>query len=121
MSAEKNGQYHFDTLQVHAGQAPAPGTNARAVPIYQTSSYTFEDADHGARLFALEEFGNIYTRIQNPTTEVLEAQLAALEGGLAGLATASGQSAHTRGPRKPGRAICEGSQSRTSLEATARA
>lgn len=93
MSADKKNSYHFDTLQVHAGQEPAPGTNARAVPIYQTSSYTFEDADHGARLFALEEFGNIYTRIMNPTTAVLEERLAALEGGAAGLATASGQSA----------------------------
>ena len=61
----------FETLQVHAGQEPAPGTNARAVPIYQTTSYTFDDSDHGARLFALEEFGNIYTRIMNPTTEFL--------------------------------------------------
>jgi len=93
MSAAEETSYRFETLQVHAGQEPAPGTNARAVPIYQTTSYTFQDADHGARLFALEEFGNIYTRIMNPTTQVLEDRLAALEGGLAGLATASGQSA----------------------------
>ncbi len=93
MSAEKRRTYHFETLQVHAGQEPAPGTNARAVPIYQTSSYTFDDADHGARLFALEESGNIYTRIMNPTTGVLEERIAALEGGVAALATASGQSA----------------------------
>lgn len=93
MSTNTPRDYHFDTLQVHAGQEPAPGTNARAVPIYQTTSYTFEDADHGARLFALEEFGNIYTRIQNPTTAVLEERLAALEGGVAALATSSGQSA----------------------------
>ncbi len=93
MSTENHKAYHFDTLQVHAGQDPAPGTNARAVPIYQTSSYTFQDADHGARLFALEEFGNIYTRIMNPTTSVLEERLAALEGGVAALATSSGQSA----------------------------
>lgn len=93
MSHDNKKAYHFDTLQVHAGQDPAPGTNARAVPIYQTSSYTFEDADHGARLFALEEFGNIYTRIMNPTTSVLEERLAALEGGVAALATSSGQSA----------------------------
>ena len=93
MSTENQTTYHFDTLQVHAGQDPAPGTNARAVPIYQTSSYTFQDADHGARLFALEEFGNIYTRIMNPTTSVLEERLAALEGGVAALATSSGQSA----------------------------
>src|SRR5574341_1948880 len=83
----------FETLQVHAGQDPAPGTNARAVPIYQTTSYTFDSADHGARLFALQEFGNIYTRIMNPTTDVLEKRIAALEGGVAALATSSGQAA----------------------------
>ncbi|MEO8504234.1 MAG: PLP-dependent transferase, partial [Acidobacteriota bacterium] len=71
--------YRFETLQVHAGQEPAPGTNARAVPIYQTTSYTFDDAAHGARLFALQEFGNIYTRIMNPTTDVFEKRIAALE------------------------------------------
>jgi O-acetylhomoserine (thiol)-lyase len=85
--------YRFETLQVHAGQAPAPGTNARAVPIYQTTSYTFNDADHGARLFALKEFGNIYTRIMNPTTDVFEQRVAALEGGVAAVATSSGQAA----------------------------
>ena len=85
--------YRFETLQVHAGQEPAPGTNARAVPIYQTSSYVFNDADHGARLFALQEFGNIYTRIMNPTTDVFEKRIAALEGGVAALATSSGQAA----------------------------
>ncbi len=85
--------YRFETLQVHAGQEPAPGTNARAVPIYQTTSYTFDDAAHGARLFALEEFGNIYTRIMNPTTDVFEKRIAALEGGVAAVATASGQAA----------------------------
>jgi O-acetylhomoserine (thiol)-lyase len=83
----------FETLQVHAGQDPAPGTNARAVPIYQTTSYTFDSAEHGARLFALQEFGNIYTRIMNPTTDVFEKRIAALEGGAAALATASGQAA----------------------------
>jgi O-acetylhomoserine (thiol)-lyase len=83
----------FETLQVHAGQEPAPGTNARAVPIYQTTSYTFDSAEHGARLFALQEFGNIYTRIMNPTTDVFEKRVAALEGGAAALATASGQAA----------------------------
>ena len=62
----------FETLQLHAGQEPAPGTNARAVPIYQTTSYTFDDADHAASLFALEKFGNIYTRIMNPTNDVFE-------------------------------------------------
>ncbi|MDZ8092690.1 MAG: O-acetylhomoserine aminocarboxypropyltransferase/cysteine synthase [Nostoc sp. DedQUE05] len=86
-------QYRFETLQVHAGQEPAPGTNARAVPIYQTTSYVFDDTDHGARLFALQEFGNIYTRIMNPTTDVFEKRIAALEGGVAALATASGQAA----------------------------
>ena len=85
--------YRFETLQVHAGQQPAPGTNARAVPIYQTTSYTFNDADHAARLFGLQEFGNIYTRIMNPTTDVFEQRVAALEGGLAAVATASGQAA----------------------------
>ena len=83
----------FETLQVHAGQEPAPGTNARAVPIYQTTSYTFDSAEHGANLFALKEFGNIYTRIMNPTTDVFEKRIAALEGGVAALATASGQAA----------------------------
>jgi O-acetylhomoserine (thiol)-lyase len=92
MSDAKAG-YRFETLQVHAGQEPAPGTNARAVPIYQTTSYTFDDADHGARLFALQQFGNIYTRIMNPTTDVFEKRIAALEGGAAALATASGQAA----------------------------
>ncbi|MDZ8227701.1 O-acetylhomoserine aminocarboxypropyltransferase/cysteine synthase [Nostoc sp. ChiVER01] len=86
-------KYRFETLQVHAGQEPAPGTNARAVPIYQTTSYVFDDADHGARLFALQEFGNIYTRIMNPTTDVFEKRIAALEGGVAALATASGLAA----------------------------
>ncbi|MEM6326768.1 MAG: O-acetylhomoserine aminocarboxypropyltransferase/cysteine synthase [Bacteroidota bacterium] len=85
---------HFDTLQLHAGQAPDTATNARAVPIYQTTSYTFDDADHAARLFGLQEFGNIYTRIMNPTTDVFEQRIAALEGGAAALAVASGQSAH---------------------------
>ena len=86
-------QYRYETLQVHAGQTPAPGTNARAVPIYQTTSYTFNDTDHGARLFALKEFGNIYTRLMNPTTDVFEQRVAALEGGVAAVATASGQAA----------------------------
>ena len=85
--------YRSETLQVHAGQEPAPGTNARAVPIYQTTSYTFDDSAHGARLFGLEEFGNIYTRIMNPTSDVFEQRIAALEGGVAALATASGQAA----------------------------
>src|ERR1700738_3678985 len=86
-------QLQFDTLAVHAGQSPDPATGSRAVPIYQTTSYLFQDADHAGRLFALKEFGNIYTRIMNPTTDVLEKRVAALEGGAAGLATASGQAA----------------------------
>ncbi len=83
----------FETLQLHAGQLPDPVTNSRAVPIYQTSSYVFNDVDHGANLFGLKEFGNIYTRLMNPTTDVFEKRIAALEGGVAALATASGQSA----------------------------
>jgi OAH/OAS sulfhydrylase len=83
----------FETLQIHAGQEPDSNTNARAVPIYQTTSYVFDSAEHGANLFALKEFGNIYTRIMNPTTDVFEKRVAALEGGVAALATASGQSA----------------------------
>ncbi|CAM3254261.1 O-acetylhomoserine aminocarboxypropyltransferase/cysteine synthase family protein [Rhodothermus bifroesti] len=83
----------FETLQVHAGQEPDPATQARAVPIYATTSYVFKDADHAARLFALQEFGNIYTRIMNPTTDVFERRVAALEGGVAALATSSGQAA----------------------------
>jgi len=86
-------KHRFETLQVHAGQSPAAGTHSRAVPIHQTTSFTFTDADHGARLFALQEFGNIYTRIMNPTTDVFEQRVAALEGGVAALATASGQAA----------------------------
>ncbi|MBO6212345.1 O-acetylhomoserine aminocarboxypropyltransferase/cysteine synthase [Algoriella sp.] len=91
MSTENN--LHFDTLQIHAGQVVDPTTGSRAVPIYQTSSYVFNDAEHGANLFALKEFGNIYTRIQNPTTDVFEKRIAALEGGVAALAVASGQAA----------------------------
>src|ERR1700739_338664 len=83
------------TQAVHAGQSPDPATGSRAVPIYQTTSYLFQDADHAGRLFALKEFGNIYTRIMNPTTDVFEKRVAALEGGAAGLATASGQAAET--------------------------
>src|SRR6204780_5076849 len=86
---------HLGTLSVHGGQVPDPATGARAVPIYQTTSYVFKDADHAARLFGLKEFGNIYTRIMNPTTDVLEQRVAALEGGAAALATASGQAAET--------------------------
>ena len=85
----------FETLALHAGYVPDPTTGSRAVPIYQTTSYQFRDADHAAALFALKEFGNIYTRIMNPTNDVLEKRLAALEGGVAGLAVASGQAAET--------------------------
>ena len=88
-------QQQLATKAVHAGQVPDPATGARAVPIYQTTSYLFQDADHAGRLFALKEFGNIYTRIMNPTTDVFEKRVAALEGGAAGLATASGQAAET--------------------------
>ena len=91
----EENQLHLATQAVHAGQSPDPTTGSRAVPIYQTTSYLFHDADHGARLFALEEFGNIYTRIMNPTTDVFEKRVAALEGGAAALATASGQAAET--------------------------
>src|SRR5215467_10487422 len=92
MSDEKP-LYHFDTLAIHGGQEKDPTTKARAVPIYQTTSYVFDAADHAARLFALQEFGNIYTRIQNPTTDVFEKRIAALEGGVAALAVGSGQAA----------------------------
>ena len=83
----------FETRALHAGQSVDPTTGSRAVPIYQTTSYAFKDTEHAARLFALQEAGNIYTRMMNPTTDVLEQRLAALEGGLGALATASGQSA----------------------------
>ena len=85
--------YKFETLQLHAGQTIDETTRSRAVPIYQTTSYTFKDATHGANLFALKEFGNIYTRIMNPTTDVFEQRVAALEGGVAAVATSSGQAA----------------------------
>ncbi|MEL6658853.1 MAG: O-acetylhomoserine aminocarboxypropyltransferase/cysteine synthase [Bacteroidota bacterium] len=84
----------FETLQLHAGQEEVEGTTrSRAVPIYQTTSYTFKDSEHGAKLFALQEFGNIYTRIMNPTTDVFEKRIAALEGGVAAVAVGSGQAA----------------------------
>jgi len=89
----KARHYRFETLQLHAGQSPDPTTKARAVPIYQTTSFNFNDAGHAAALFGLQEFGNIYTRIMNPTTAVFEERIAALEGGVAALATASGQAA----------------------------
>jgi O-acetylhomoserine (thiol)-lyase len=89
----KPRSYKFETLQLHAGQAPDSATNSRAVPIYQTSSYTFDNTEHAATLFALKDFGNIYTRIMNPTTDVFEKRVAALEGGVAAVATSSGQAA----------------------------
>jgi len=84
---------HFETLQLHAGQQTDPTTHARAVPIYQTTSFTFDNAEHAASLFGLQQFGNIYTRIMNPTTAVFEERIAALEGGVAALAVSSGQAA----------------------------
>jgi len=87
--------YRPETLALHAGYSPDPVTGSRAVPIYQTTSYAFKDASHAANLFALKEFGNIYTRIMNPTADVFEKRIAALEGGVAALAVASGQAAET--------------------------
>ncbi|MFN8676247.1 MAG: O-acetylhomoserine aminocarboxypropyltransferase/cysteine synthase family protein [Thermomicrobiales bacterium] len=95
MSAAALSNPGFETLALHAGQEADAATNARAVPIYQTTSYVFNDTDHAANLFGLREFGNIYTRIMNPTTDVLEKRIAALEGGVMGLALASGQAAET--------------------------
>jgi O-acetylhomoserine (thiol)-lyase len=95
MSETPAPKQHLATIAVHGGQVPDPTTGSRAVPIYQTTSYVFNDADHAARLFGLQEFGNIYTRIMNPTTDVFEKRIAALEGGAAALATASGQAAET--------------------------
>ncbi|MGD0076805.1 MAG: PLP-dependent transferase, partial [Candidatus Binataceae bacterium] len=93
--ADTSPTYRLGTLALHAGQQADPVTNARAVPIYATSSYLFNDTEHAANLFALKEFGNIYTRLMNPTNDVLEKRLAALDGGAAGLAFASGQAAIT--------------------------
>jgi O-acetylhomoserine (thiol)-lyase len=90
---DKETKYHLETLAVHAGQEPDSTTLSRAVPVYQTTSYCFRDTEHAANLFALKEFGNIYTRLMNPTTDVLEKRLAALEGGVGGLGLSSGQSA----------------------------
>ena len=88
-----SNKHHFETLQLHAGQQIDPTTKSRAVPIYQTTSYGFNSSEHAANLFGLKEFGNIYTRIMNPTTDVFEQRMAALEGGVAALATGSGQAA----------------------------
>ncbi len=90
---DKEDNYHLETLALHAGQQPDSDTLSRAVPVYQTTSYCFKDTAHAANLFALKEFGNIYTRLMNPTNDVLEKRLAALEGGVGGLALSSGQSA----------------------------
>jgi O-acetylhomoserine (thiol)-lyase len=90
-----NDSWSFETKQIHVGQAPDTATNARALPIYQTTSYTFRDTEHAAALFGLAEFGNIYTRIMNPTQNAVEERLAALEGGVAALLLASGQAAET--------------------------
>lgn len=94
-SATPPKEWGFTTRQIHAGQQADPATTARAVPIYQTSSFVFNDADHAARLFALQEFGNIYTRIMNPTHDVFEQRIASLEGGVGALATGSGQAAES--------------------------
>jgi O-acetylhomoserine (thiol)-lyase len=88
-----NNNYRYETLQLHAGHTPDETTLSRAVPLYQTTSYVFKNSEHGANLFGLKEFGNIYTRLMNPTTDVFEQRLAALEGGVAAVATASGHSA----------------------------
>src|SRR5512135_327108 len=95
MEEEKMNEkkFNFDTLALHAGQSPDSATLSRAVPIYQTSSYVFKSTEHAANLFGLKEFGNIYTRLMNPTTDVFEKRIAALEGGVGGLATASGMAA----------------------------
>jgi len=92
-TSDKPRNYRFETLQLHAGQVVDPTTNSRAVPIYQTTSYNFNDAEHAASLFGLRAFGNIYTRLMNPTSDVFEKRIAALEGGAAALATSSGQAA----------------------------
>lgn len=93
MASDDGWTQKFETLQLHAGQEPDPATKSRAVPIYQTTSFTFDDSAHGARLFGLKQFGNIYSRIMNPTLDVLEKRIAALEGGLGSVAASSGQSA----------------------------
>ncbi len=89
----KNNKYHLDTICLHGGQKPDPVTGSRAVPVYQTTSYVFKDTEHAASLFALKEFGNIYTRIMNPTADVVEQRMAVLEGGVGALLVASGMAA----------------------------
>ncbi len=95
-TTESKRQYGFATRQLHAGQVPDPTTHSRAVPIYQTTSYTFDSTEHAANLFALKEFGNIYTRIMNPTSDVFEQRIASLEGGVGALAVASGHAAQAQ-------------------------
>src|SRR5512140_2163302 len=95
MSAVQDRKLGFATRQLHAGYEPDPTTGSRAVPLYQTTSYQFKSTEHAANLFALKELGNIYTRLMNPTTDVLEQRLADLEGGVGALAVASGQAAIT--------------------------
>src|SRR5512143_3827437 len=94
--ATPSRSFGFSTRQLHAGQKPDPTTGARAVPIYQTTSYQFRDTEHASRLFALEEAGNIYTRIMNPTSDVFEQRLADLEGGVGALAVSSGHAAQVQ-------------------------
>src|SRR5512138_324075 len=94
--ASSERQFGFNTRQLHAGQQPDPTTGSRAVPIYQTTSYVFHDTEHAARLFALQEPGNIYTRIMNPTSDVFEQRIADLEGGVGALATSSGHAAQAQ-------------------------
>ena len=96
MSSIKDRQLGFATRQLHAGYAPDPTTGSRAVPLYQTTSYQFKSTEHAANLFALKELGNIYTRLMNPTTDVLEQRIAALEGGVAALASSSGHAAQAQ-------------------------
>src|ERR1700754_2687658 len=93
MPDQPERQMGFATRSLHAGHTPDSSSRARAVPIYQSTSFTFENSDHAAALFGLQQFGNIYTRIMNPTTDVFEQRVAALEGGIAALATSSGQAA----------------------------
>src|SRR5512135_868762 len=93
--AKNDSKLKIETLALHGGQEPDPTTGSRAVPIYQTTSYQFKNTEHAANLFGLREFGNIYTRIMNPTNDVVEQRLAALEGGVGALVTASGQAAET--------------------------
>jgi O-acetylhomoserine (thiol)-lyase len=96
MSAIQDRKLGFATRQLHAGYTPDPTTGSRAVPLYQTTSYQFKSTEHAANLFALKELGNIYTRLMNPTTDVLEQRIAALEGGVAGLAASSGHAAQAQ-------------------------